>query len=163
VPRIIENQYARYVLSVLVVAPMVALGRYAHANASTQGFAFLLVVLIISATWGLRSAILFSLTATLAYNYYFLPPIGTFTIADPQNWIALFTFLLTAVIASQLSERARREMANANSGRQRACAHQQHPRQHRIHLWSPAGGVVFHVQPQGLLLQPGGARTHHGG
>jgi two-component system sensor histidine kinase KdpD len=117
VPRIIENQYARYVFSVLVVAPMVALGRYAHANASTQGFAFLLVVLIISATWGLRSAILFSLTATLAYNYYFLPPIGTFTIADPQNWIALFTFLLTAVIASQLSERARREMANANSRR----------------------------------------------
>jgi len=48
---------------------------------------------------------------------FFLPPIGTFTIADPQNWIALFTFLLTAVIASQLSERARRETANATSRR----------------------------------------------
>ena len=38
----------------------------------------------------------------------FLPPIGTFTIADPQNWIALFAFLATAVTASELSARARR-------------------------------------------------------
>ena len=46
--------------------------------------------------------------ATLAFNYYFLPPVGTFTIADPQNWIALFAFLATAVTASELSARARR-------------------------------------------------------
>lgn len=72
---------------------------------------------MISAAWGLRCAIFFSVIATLAYNFFFLPPIGTFTIADPQNWIALFTFLFTAVIASQLSERARRETANATSRR----------------------------------------------
>ena len=58
-----------------------------------------------------------SVVATLAYNFFFLPPVGTFTIADPQNWIALFTFLLTAVIASQLSERARHETENANRRR----------------------------------------------
>jgi two-component system, OmpR family, sensor histidine kinase KdpD len=49
-----------------------------------------------------------SVIATLAFNYFFLPPIGTFTISDPQNWIALFAFLVTAVTASELSERARR-------------------------------------------------------
>jgi two-component system sensor histidine kinase KdpD len=76
-----------------------------------------LAVLVVSASWGLRLAIFLSVIATLAYNFFFLPPVGTFTIADPQNWIALFTFLLTAVIASQLSERARRETANATNRR----------------------------------------------
>ena len=49
-----------------------------------------------------------SFIAALAFNYYFLPPIGTLTIAAPQNWVALFAFLVTAVSASELSERARR-------------------------------------------------------
>ena len=96
---------------------LVTFCRLLHANASTVGFAFLLSVLVVSTIWGLRCAIFLSVIATLAYNFFFLPPIGTFTIADPQNWIALFTFLLTSVIASQLSERARRETTNANSRR----------------------------------------------
>src|SRR5207237_267853 len=50
-------------------------------------------------------------------NYFFLTPFGTFTIADPQNWAALFAFLATAVIAGQLSERARRETIHANQRR----------------------------------------------
>ena len=111
------TQAVRYFSSCVLVAALTALCRFLHANASTAGFAFLLAVLVVSAAWGLRCAIFLSVIATLAYNFYFLPPIGTFTIADPQNWIALFTFLLTAVIASQLSERARRETVNATSRR----------------------------------------------
>ena len=57
------------------------------------------------------------LSATLAFNYYFLPPVHTFTVADPQNWIALLAFLVTAIVASRLSERARREAENANRRR----------------------------------------------
>src|SRR5204862_8238272 len=53
----------------------------------------------------------------LAFNYFFLFPVGTFTIEDPQNWVALGAFLVTAVVASQLSERARREAINANERR----------------------------------------------
>ena len=110
-------QTARYVSSFAVVAVLVTLCRFLHTNASTAGFAFLLAVMVVSAAWGLRCAIFLSLVATLAYNFFFLPPIGKFTIADPQNWIALFTFLLTAIIASQLSERARHETENANRRR----------------------------------------------
>src|SRR6185369_6772412 len=51
------------------------------------------------------------------FNYFFLFPVGTFTIEDPQNWVALAAFLVTAVVASQLSERARREAINANERR----------------------------------------------
>jgi len=115
--KLLQSQAVRYLISAASVAAVVAICWFLHANAITVGFVFLLAVLVISAAWGLRCAILFSVLATLAYNYFFLPPIGTFTIADPQNWIALLTFLLTAVIASQLSERARRETANATSRR----------------------------------------------
>ena len=41
--------------------------------------------------------------ATAAFNFFFLPPVGTFTIADPQNWVALFAFLVTALVASNLA------------------------------------------------------------
>ena len=54
----------------------------------------------------------------LTLNFFFLPPVGTFTIADPQNWIALFAFLVVAVIASNLSaaaqDRARDAIARRN-------------------------------------------------
>jgi two-component system sensor histidine kinase KdpD len=117
VNKLLQAQAVRFLTSAALVAVLVAVCRLLHANASTAGFAFLLAVLVVSAAWGLRFAIFLSVIATLAYNFFFLPPIGTFTIADPQNWIALFTFLLTAVIASQLSERARRETVNATSRR----------------------------------------------
>ena len=55
--------------------------------------------------------------ATAAFNLFFLPPIGTFTISDPQNWVALFAFLVTAVVASDLAERARREAEDAKQRR----------------------------------------------
>ena len=57
-----------------------------------------------------------SVAAVLAFNYFFLPPVGAFTIADPQNWAALFVFLAASLIASQLAARARNE---ADEARQR--------------------------------------------
>ena len=103
-----------YIAATLTVAAITFVGyRWLHVNATTIALALLLGVLAISASWGLRQAVFMSIAATLAFNYYFLPPIGTFTIADPQNWIALFAFLVTAVTASELSERARRGAAAA--------------------------------------------------
>jgi two-component system sensor histidine kinase KdpD len=72
-----------------------------------------MLVLLLAAWWGLRYAVATSLVATFAYNYYFLPPIGTFIINDPQNWLALFAFLVTSVVGSRLSERAREEAQDA--------------------------------------------------
>ncbi|MDR3762655.1 MAG: DUF4118 domain-containing protein [Acidobacteriota bacterium] len=117
VNRWLQNWYVRCLLSLVQIALVVALGRLLHANATTVGYGFLIVVLFISAGWGLRAAILASVAATLCYNYFFLPPVGTFTISDPHNWIALFSFLMTSVVASQLSERARRETLNATNRR----------------------------------------------
>lgn len=76
-----------------------------------------MAVLVVSASWGLRYSVFLAVLATFAFNYFFLPPFGTFRIEDPQNWIALLAFLATAIIASQLSERARREVLQAHKRR----------------------------------------------
>jgi two-component system sensor histidine kinase KdpD len=90
----------------------------AGVNATTVGFAYLLLVLAIAATWGLTEAVIASVASMLCYNYFFLPPTGQFTIADPANWIALFAFLVTALVASHLSNRAKQQ-ANEAKHRQR--------------------------------------------
>lgn len=84
-----------------------------HVNQTTVALTLLLYVLFLAARWGLRYAVVMSVAATFLYNYFFLPPIGTLTISDPQNWLALFAFLVTAVVGARLSERARDEAADA--------------------------------------------------
>src|SRR3979411_2698926 len=86
-------------------------------NATTVAFTYLLAILGVSTIWGLAVSVFMSLAATLTYNYYFLPPIGAFIVADPQNWVALVTFLATSVLASDLSTRARNQAAEANRRR----------------------------------------------
>ena len=87
-------------------------------SAATAALALLLAVLGAATLARLRTAIVVSLLAMLTLNFFFLPPFGTLTIADPQNWIALFAFLVVAVIASNLSaaaqDRARDAIARRN-------------------------------------------------
>jgi two-component system sensor histidine kinase KdpD len=114
----INKPIVRFAASTVIVSAIVFLYfRWLHVNPTTVGFSLLLAVLLISTAWGLRYAIYTAIIATVAYNYFFLPPLFTFTIADPQNWIALFAFLVTAVVASQLSERARRGTMHADQRR----------------------------------------------
>ncbi|PYT61282.1 MAG: sensor histidine kinase [Acidobacteria bacterium] len=87
------------------------------ANQTTVALTFLLVILAVSAVWGMAVSLFMSVTAVLLFNYNFLPPIGTFTVADPQNWIALFAFLFTSIVGSQLSARIRKEADASNSRR----------------------------------------------
>jgi two-component system sensor histidine kinase KdpD len=118
VKRASDNPILRFAIAAATVCGIVVIYfRWLHLNPTTVGFTFLLAILVVSAAWGLRYAIFMAILATLAYNYFFLPPLFRFTIADPQNWVALFTFLFTAIIASQLSERARREAAQSNHRR----------------------------------------------
>ncbi len=81
--------------------------RVIPVNSTTVGFAYMLLVLIVASTWGFFEASLTSIAATLLFNLFFLEPIGKLTIADPKNWVALFTFLASSLIASRLSTKAR--------------------------------------------------------
>jgi two-component system sensor histidine kinase KdpD len=76
-------------------------------NATTVALTFLLVVLVTATTSALWVAAATSVVAMLTFNFFFLPPVGTFTIADPQNWVALFAFLAVSLVASNLSSKAR--------------------------------------------------------
>lgn len=100
---------ARVAASVAGVAAITAAGRYLiPVNATTVGFTYLVLVLLIASIWGFVESVAASIAATLAFNFYFLPPVGTLTIADPQNWVALIAFLTTSLVASRLSTLARR-------------------------------------------------------
>jgi two-component system, OmpR family, sensor histidine kinase KdpD len=87
-------------------------------NATTVALTFLLSILAVSTVWGMAVSVAMSVAAMLAFNYFFLPPVGAFTINDPQNWVALLAFLVVAVLASRLSTSARQKAADA-SARQR--------------------------------------------
>src|SRR5262249_40254354 len=80
---------------------------------TTAALGLLLVVLGAATSARLRIAIVVSVVAMLTLNFFFLPPVGTFTIADPQNWIALVVFLIVAVIARNLSAAAQERASEA--------------------------------------------------
>lgn len=88
-----------------------------RVNATTAALYMLLVVLGAAARWGLAESIFTSVAGVLNFNYFFLPPVGTFTISDPENWVALIAFLATAITASTLSANGRRRAEEALAGR----------------------------------------------
>ena len=91
--------------------------RIVSVNSTTVSLTFLLAILAIATGWGLLEAIFASILAVLAINYFFLPPIRTLYLVDPQNWVALAAFLITGITASQLSVRAKRRAAEAEERR----------------------------------------------
>src|ERR1700723_1507579 len=91
--------------------------RVLPVNLTTVALTFLLAILAVSTVWGIAVSVFMSVAAMLALNYYFLPPVGKFTVADPQNWVALFAFLVVSVLASHLSTRARQKAEDASQRR----------------------------------------------
>src|SRR6476646_5358582 len=89
-----------------------------HINSTTVALALLLNVLFIATRWGSLPALCASVVAMLCFNFFFLPPFGTLTIAATDNWIALTAFLITAITAGQLSARDKRRADEAETGRQ---------------------------------------------
>lgn len=116
---IVRNKVARYLLSLAGVAAATALLMpfRGHVNQTTVALALLLVVLFVATLWGSRPAMLAAVFGMLSFNFFFLPPTGTLTIADPENWVALAAFLVVAVTAGQLSASARRRAEEAEAGR----------------------------------------------
>jgi two-component system sensor histidine kinase KdpD len=108
----------RFAASLLLVLAVLAVYHWVLAvNAVTAALTLLLAILLISTLWGLAEATVASIAAVLGFNYFFLEPIGTLTIQDPQNIVAFVAFLITAVTASQLSAYARRRTAEAEGRR----------------------------------------------
>ena len=94
--------------ALLLAAVSVAVRRLVgHADPADPALTYLLVVLLASTLESLWLGLWTALLAALCLNYFFLPPIGTLTVANPANWFALAAFLATAIVTSQLVARAR--------------------------------------------------------
>ena len=76
-----------------------------HLNLSASGSLYFLIVVMVSVVWGFREASVTSLIAVSCLNYFFIPPILAWSIADPQNWVALAAFEVAALSVSRLSTR----------------------------------------------------------
>lgn len=85
----------------------------AHVNPITVALIFLLFILFIATVFGSKPATLTSVLAMLGFNYFFLPPVGTFRISDPENLIALAAFLVVAVTTGQLSAKVKQRAEEA--------------------------------------------------
>src|SRR5215212_8229893 len=109
--RMYEKKRTGYLVAVMGTAAVTGTLKLfgEHINSTTVALGLVLVVLFVAAGWGSRPAVLASLLGVVCFNFFYLPPVGRLTIEDPDNWIALFAFLVTAVTAGQLWARAKRK------------------------------------------------------
>jgi len=114
-----EKSWTGYLIAASSIAATTAVLKpfSSHTNSTTVALALLLVVLMVAIRYGARPAVAASLLGVFSFNYFFLPPFGTLTIAAPDNWIALIAFLATAITVGQLSARAERRAEEADAGR----------------------------------------------
>src|SRR5438445_11316024 len=116
--RFLAGRTFGFALSIAIVAGIAFFYRHLFpVNQTTVALTFLLAILAVSAVWGMAVSVFMSVVAMLSFNYFFLPPVGTFTVTDPQNWVALLAFLLTSITGSQFSSRIRKEADEAHRRR----------------------------------------------
>ena len=77
------------------------------------GVLYLFAILAVAVAYGLAFAFAVSVASMLAFNWFFLPPVHTLTLADSSNWFALAVYLATAIVVSELATRTRRRAASA--------------------------------------------------
>jgi two-component system sensor histidine kinase KdpD len=85
------------------------------ANPTTVALSYLLMVILVATEWGMVEATVLAVAAAAAFNLFFLPPVGVLVIADPENWVSFLAFIITAIVVSQLSGRARSRHLDAVS------------------------------------------------
>ncbi len=119
---LLRGQTAGYLASVAVVAAVTFALAPLRAQISITGVALclLLSVLLTATIWGSRPAMLASILAMFSFNFFFIPPVGTLSIADPENWVALVTFLIVAVTTGQMSARLKVRAEQAENARSEA-------------------------------------------
>jgi two-component system, OmpR family, sensor histidine kinase KdpD len=84
------------------------------------GVVYLPAVTAVSVFWGLRLGLLTAVLSALAFNFFHIPPVGSITIADSENWVALGALLVAAAFASTLAELGRARAQEADLRRREA-------------------------------------------
>src|SRR5581483_10925671 len=104
-----------------VAAATLAIYPLAHAaRAESLAVVYLPAILLVSTIWGLGAGLGTSLLSSAAFNFFHLPPVGRFTIADGRNWVGLAAFTVVAIVASTMAEVARNRALEAERRRAEA-------------------------------------------
>ncbi len=88
------------------------------ARATTAGMVFLMVVVVTATQAGIVISLYSALLCAVFFDYFFLPPIHTFVLAGPQEWISMLTFAVSSVVAGRVAERARKQKDQAEQRRE---------------------------------------------
>jgi two-component system sensor histidine kinase KdpD len=97
----------------VTIATLVVWALTSIAPTLSLGVLYVFAVLPVAVVWGIRWALAVAVASMLAFNFFFLPPVHTFTLSDSTNWFALAAYSVTAVVVSELAARARRRAADA--------------------------------------------------
>ena len=117
-PRFVKILLRYVVLTAAALLVVAAFRRVLPANPTTVALSFLMLVLVTASRWRLAYSVYLSLLCTVLYNFFFLPPVGRLTIAEPNNWVALVVFLACSVLVSHLSEQEHQHAETAEKRRQ---------------------------------------------
>ncbi|MGB6688776.1 MAG: DUF4118 domain-containing protein, partial [Terracidiphilus sp.] len=109
----ILSWFAATLAAAVATALMVTVG----ADATTAGMVFLLLVVSSAAVTEVRLSLYIAAICAVSFDYFFLPPLHTFAIVGAQQWVALFTFVMSCAVVSRLAERARRQARQAEQRR----------------------------------------------
>lgn len=109
------QQLIAILISLAALAFVTVLGKnIVGLNAITVALLYLLVVLAVSALAELTSGIVAAVVSGLLVNFFFLPPFGTFYIAAPEDWVAFFAYVVTAIVVSYFAATVRRRALEAD-------------------------------------------------
>src|SRR5665213_3937476 len=97
----------------VTIATLVVWALTSIAPTLSLGVLYVFAVLPVAVVWGIRWALAVAVASMLAFNFFFLPPVHTFTLSDSTNWFALAAYSVTAVVVGELAARARRRAGDA--------------------------------------------------
>lgn len=110
------------------------------ARATTAGMVFLVVVVVTATQAGLVISLYSALLCAFSFDYFFLPPIHTFILAGPQEWVSMLTFAVSSLVAGRVAERARIQKEQAEQRREDV---------ERLYLLSQE--MILHEDAEGLI------------
>jgi two-component system, OmpR family, sensor histidine kinase KdpD len=110
------------------------------SRATTAGMVFLVVVVVTATQAGPVISLYSALLCAVSFDYFFLPPIHTFVLAGPQEWISMLTFAVSSLVAGRVAERARKQKEQAEQRREDV---------ERLYLLSQE--MIFHEDADGLI------------
>jgi two-component system sensor histidine kinase KdpD len=112
------SRVLQWFAATLGVASVAFLLRLARVNETAAGLVFLTTVVWLATRAGIRRSLYVALLCALCFDYYFLPPVHTFRLAGPQEWIEMLSFAVSCVIVGRLAERARSQTRSAEQRRE---------------------------------------------